>query len=125
MSRVLDLVLTLAIPSQDSHLHTPGTTMDGPMKELSKLQQLTNPSSSGAKKSKTPSVDASLDSLLSSLRDVRAQVENGTATGVTLAALPKTVEARKKEVDEKQKEVYNAIAKLGKALDKVRFNMHY
>lgn len=89
--------------------------MDGPMKELEKLRTSTENSTKG----KIPSVESSLDSLLQSLYEVKSRIEAGTVTQDTFALLSQTVEARKKEIDEKQKEVYNAIARLGKALDKV------
>lgn len=92
--------------------------MEGPLKELTKLQKLVSDSSSS--KGKSPSINDSLDSLLQSLQEVKDRLQHGTATDETLTILSKTVETRKKEVDERQKEVYNALAKIGKALDKVR-----
>ena len=91
--------------------------MEGPLKELAKLQKLVSDSSSS--KGKSPSINDSLDSLLQSLREVKDRLQHGTATDETLTILSKTVETRKKEIDDRQKEVYNAIAKVGKALDKV------
>lgn len=88
------------------------------MKELAKLRALTE----GTAKGKNPTVESSLDSLLLSLHEVKSRIEAGTVTEDTFALLAQTVEARKKEIDEKQKEVYNAIAKVGKALDKVWFH---
>ncbi|KAG9318435.1 hypothetical protein JVU11DRAFT_526 [Chiua virens] len=88
--------------------------MDGPTKELEKLRASTE----GSSKGKIPSVESSLDSLLHSLREVKSRIEAGTVTQDTFALLSQTVDARKKEIDEKQKEIYNAIARLGKALDK-------
>ncbi|KAH9934803.1 CTLH/CRA C-terminal to lish motif domain-containing protein [Fomitopsis serialis] len=90
--------------------------MDGPLKELGRLQKLVSDSSSS--KGKSPSVNDSLDSLLQSLREVKDRLQVGTATDETLTILSKTVETRKREVDERQKEVYNALNKIGKALDK-------
>lgn len=89
--------------------------MDGPIKELDKLRASTESST----RSKIPSVESSLDALLQSLCEVKSRITAGTVTQDTFALLSQTVESRKKEVDEKQKEVYNAIARLGKALDKV------
>ena len=91
------------------------TAMDVPMKELEKLRASTESSTKG----KTPSADTSLDSLLQSLYEVKSRIEAGTVTQDTFALLSQTVDTKKKEIDEKQKEVYNAIARLGKALDKV------
>ncbi|KAH9842822.1 CTLH/CRA C-terminal to lish motif domain-containing protein [Rhodofomes roseus] len=89
--------------------------MEGPLKELGRLEKLVSDSSW---KGKTPSINDSLDSLLHSLREVKDRLQVGTATDETLTILSKTVETRKKEIDDRQKEVYNALAKMGKALDK-------
>lgn len=86
------------------------------MKDLAKLRAVTE----GTSKGKNPSIEHSLDSLLQTLYQVRSRLEAGTTTEDTFALLAQTVEAKKKEIDEKQKEVYNAIARVGKALDKVR-----
>lgn len=91
--------------------------MDGPLKELTKLEKLT---SNASAKGKTPSVNDSLDSLLQSLREVQDRLKAGTVTGETLTILAKTVETKKREVDERIKEVYNSLREVGKALDKVR-----
>ncbi|KAF9246569.1 CTLH/CRA C-terminal to lish motif domain-containing protein [Melanogaster broomeanus] len=88
--------------------------MDGPLEELEKLKASTE----GSTKRKNPSVESSLDSLLQSLYEVKSRIEAGTVTGDTFALLAQTVETKKKEIDDKQREVYNAIAKFGKALDK-------
>lgn len=90
--------------------------MDGPLKDLAKLRAVTE----GTSKGKNPSIEHSLDTLLQTLYQVRSRLDAGTTTEDTFALLAQTVEAKKKEVDEKQKEVYNAIARVGKALDKVR-----
>ncbi|KAI0950306.1 hypothetical protein AcW1_005939 [Taiwanofungus camphoratus] len=90
--------------------------MDGPFKELAKLEKLTSNASSA--KGKSPSIADSLDALLYSLREVKDRIQAGSASGETLVLLAKTVEAKKKEVDERQKEVYNSLTRYGKALDK-------
>ena len=89
--------------------------MDGPLKELAKLEKLASGAPAG--RGKAPSVDQSLDALLESLRNAKERFQNGTGSQATLVALAKTVEDKKREVDERQKEVYNALAKVGKALD--------
>lgn len=89
--------------------------MDGPLKELAKLRNVTE----GSSKGKSPSVQTSLDGLLQSLHETRASIQAGIACEATFAGLSQAVEARKKDIDEKQKEIYNAIARVGKALDKV------
>lgn len=101
--------------------HKPLCIMDGPLKELAKLERLTSNASS---KGKSPSINDSLDSLLYSLREVKDRLQAGSATDETLNILAKTVEGKKKDVDDRQKEVYNTLAKLGKALDKVCV-LHY
>ncbi|KAI0781045.1 hypothetical protein BD413DRAFT_462348 [Trametes elegans] len=90
--------------------------MDGPLKELAKLEKLAAGSASA--KGKAPSLDQSLDALLDWLRNAKEHIQTGTASQATLETLAKTVEEKKKEVDDRQKEVYNALAKFGKALDK-------
>ncbi|RPD79963.1 hypothetical protein L226DRAFT_550172 [Lentinus tigrinus ALCF2SS1-7] len=90
--------------------------MDGPLKELDKLERLAAGASVG--KGKAPSVNQSLDVLLEALRNAREQFIAGTGSHANLVALAKLVEDKKKEIDDRQKEVYNATAKLGKALDK-------
>ncbi len=99
------------------HLDRPAT-MDAPLKELAKLDKLTAGTSSA--KGKAPSIDQSLDALLESLRNAKERFSSGTGSQATLETLVKRVEEKKKEIDDRQKEVYNALAKFGKALDKVR-----
>ncbi|KAL1675679.1 CTLH/CRA C-terminal to lish motif domain-containing protein [Schizophyllum commune] len=88
--------------------------MDACLAELAKLEKLTSPTGKG----KAPPVPDSLDSLLQSLREARAQCEAGNVSASSLKSLSRTVDARKKDIDDRQKEVYNAVSKLGKALDK-------
>jgi hypothetical protein len=91
--------------------------MEGPLKELGKLEKLTTVGST-----KSASVAESLDSLLSSLYDAKRHIEESGVDEDTLRRLARTVEAQKKEVDERQKEIYSSISRLGKALDKVCWN---
>jgi hypothetical protein len=90
--------------------------MESPLKELAKLEKLTAKSSV---KGKTHSIPDLLDSLLQSLDDAKDHIEGGTLLEETLIQLSQTIEARKKEVDERQKEVYSSLSRFGKALDKV------
>lgn len=90
--------------------------MEGPLKELARLEKLTD---SVSTKGKSSSISDSLDSLLQSLLDVKDRLEAGTETEDTFGRLALTVEAKKKEVDERLKEVYSSLSRLGKALDKV------
>ncbi|KAI0637076.1 hypothetical protein C8Q77DRAFT_1215897 [Trametes polyzona] len=90
--------------------------MDGPLKELARLEKLAagTPSAKG----KAPSVDQSLDALLEQLRNTKERFLSGAGSKATLETLAKKVDEKKKEVDDRQKEVYNALSKFGKALDK-------
>lgn len=87
--------------------------MEGPLKELTKLEKLT------AASGKTTSIADSLDSLLKSLRDAKEQFQDLDPDESLLSQLSRTIEGSKRDVDERQKEVYSSIARLGKALDKV------
>jgi hypothetical protein len=91
--------------------------MDAPLKELLKLEKLTEKA-----QGKAPSIENSLDSLLQSLREVKDSINAGSVTEDTYVLLAQAVETKKKEIDEKQKEIYNGIARFGKALDKVRIS---
>ncbi|KAI6109149.1 CTLH/CRA C-terminal to lish motif domain-containing protein [Pisolithus croceorrhizus] len=88
--------------------------MDVPLKELAKLRAVTE----GTSKGRNPSIEGSLDSLLQTLHQVKNKIETESLNKDTLVLLAQTIEAKKKEIDEKQKEIYNAIVRLGKALDK-------
>ncbi|GJE87199.1 hypothetical protein PsYK624_032820 [Phanerochaete sordida] len=90
--------------------------MDASLKELAKLEKLA--SSSGSSKGKSPSIDDSIDSLLRSLREAKDSIQSGAATPDSFSSLSKKVESSKKDIDERQKEVYNSLARFGKALDK-------
>ena len=93
--------------------------MDVALKELDKLQYLTSDTPSTGK-SKAPAIQDSLNSLLQTLHAHKNQLEAGGFSSETeLATLAKAVELRKKEIDERQKEIYNSLARYGKALDKV------
>ncbi|KAJ7046729.1 hypothetical protein C8F04DRAFT_1247798 [Mycena alexandri] len=89
--------------------------MDGPLKELAKLEKLT----AGASGKGKASISNSLDALLESLREAKDAIQPGaTVSPDLLLQLSQTVDLQKKEVDERQKEVYSSISRLGKALDK-------
>ncbi|KAH9079631.1 CTLH/CRA C-terminal to lish motif domain-containing protein [Lactarius deliciosus] len=91
--------------------------MDAALKELDKLQYLTSDSPS-TNKTKTPAIQDSLNSLLQTLHAQKRRLEAGIASEAELETLAKTVESRKKEIDDRQKEIYNSLARYGKALDK-------
>ncbi|KAJ6630749.1 CTLH/CRA C-terminal to lish motif domain-containing protein [Mycena sp. CBHHK59/15] len=90
--------------------------MDGPLKELAKLEKLTAGVSSG--KGKSPSISDSLDSLLQSLREAKDSIEPGLVSPDLLIQLSQTVDLKKKEVDDRQKEIHSSLSRFGKALDK-------
>jgi hypothetical protein len=87
--------------------------MDAALKELTKLEKATDTTGKG------PSVNQSLDSLLQTLHDAKASLLAGCCSEDSLSQLALMVEAKKKEIDERQKEIYNILSRLGKALDKV------
>jgi len=88
--------------------------MEAALKELVKLEKLT------AAKGKSPSIAGSLDSLLLTLRETKQAFANGLGDEERLRKLSETAEAKKKEAEERQKEIFAVFARLGKALDKVR-----
>lgn len=90
--------------------------MDAALKELAKLEKLT-----GDGKAKSPPIDQTLDVLLATLRAERERVQSGNTSLETFEGLAAKVESLKKDVDDRQKEVYNSVSRYGKALDKVRF----
>ena len=89
--------------------------MDAALKELAKLEKLTADG-----KAKSPPIDQTLDALLATLRAEREGVESGGALPETFEGLATKVESLKKDLDDRQKEIYNSISRYGKALDKVR-----
>ncbi|KAJ4488009.1 hypothetical protein J3R30DRAFT_879219 [Lentinula aciculospora] len=84
------------------------------LKELSKLEKLIAQSSG---KNKTASISHSLDALLVTLQSAQANVDSIDEDSWN--SLAQEIEARKKDIDDRQKEIYSATAKLGKAIDKV------
>ncbi|KAI0046125.1 hypothetical protein FA95DRAFT_1680031 [Auriscalpium vulgare] len=91
--------------------------MDATLKELVKLEQLTS-AHPPINKGKAPAISDSLDSLLATLHDQKQRIQEGRSYEYELHGLAKTIELRKKEIDDRQKEVYNSLARYGKALDK-------
>ena len=95
--------------------------MGGPLKKIEKLQKLVSDEPSILRqweKSKTPIQDL-LNSLLQTLHAQKKRLEAGLAIEAELTMLARTAEERKKEIDERQNEVFNSLARYGKVLDKV------
>lgn len=88
--------------------------MDAALKELAKLEKLTADG-----KAKSPPIDQTLDALLATLRAERERTQLGNAPPGTFEGLATKVEGLKKDLDDRQKEIYNSISRYGKALDKV------
>lgn len=103
--------------------------MDSALKELDKLQKLTDFRDSSSRLSITPSTSAkgkqtvsipdALDNLLASLYSVKKKIESGLATEQDLAGIVRSVDERKKEIDDRQKEIHATLGRIGKTLDKV------
>ena len=89
--------------------------MDAAVKELARLEKLIADG-----KAKSPPVDQTLDALLATLRAERERVQSGSGSSETFEGLATRVEGLKKDLDDRQKEIYNSISRYGKALDKVR-----
>ncbi|KIK59865.1 hypothetical protein GYMLUDRAFT_44340 [Collybiopsis luxurians FD-317 M1] len=87
--------------------------MDAPLKELSRLEKLTAKSSG---RNKAANIIDSLDALLATLDSAKSNVDHITLDSWN--SIVQTVEAKKKEIDDRQKEIYSVTAKLGKAIDK-------
>jgi E3 ubiquitin-protein transferase RMND5 len=101
--------------------------METALKELAKLEKLTSSSRDPASKSHQDgkgkasiAISDSLDALLLSLHETKAMIEAGSVSNDTFIALSSNIDSRKKELDDRQKEIYNALARYGKALEKVR-----
>jgi hypothetical protein len=89
---------------------------DGSLKELAKLEKLTARSSS---KGKLTFIDETLRSLIQSLHEAKASIETDGVSEDAVVQLAQTIDAQKKEVEDRQKEVYSSLSRLGKSLDKV------
>jgi hypothetical protein len=87
--------------------------MDAALKELAKLEKLTADG-----KAKSPPIDHTLDALLATLRTEREKVQSGSVSSETFEEVAAKIESLKKDLDERQKEIYNSISRYGKALDK-------
>ncbi|KDQ18524.1 hypothetical protein BOTBODRAFT_28908 [Botryobasidium botryosum FD-172 SS1] len=91
------------------------------LKELDKLERLSSFTSSAIRsttKTKSPSISDSLDSLIASLKDAKQAAETGQAPEEYVGGLSSAVDDRKREVEERQKEIHSSLARFGRALDK-------
>lgn len=94
--------------------------MDASLKELTKLEQLAASNAGiSSSKGKSVSINDSLEAFLYSLREAKERIQAGNAAPDTLTNITKKVESTRKDIDDRQKEVYNSLARYGKALDKV------
>jgi E3 ubiquitin-protein transferase RMND5 len=91
--------------------------MEAPLKELAKLEKLTG---SSASKGKSEPIVGTLDTFLRDLRNAKAKCAAGELNQSDRDELAQLVGIRKKEIDERQKEIYASMTRIGKALDKVR-----
>lgn len=104
----------------------PSRFMDASLKELSKLEKLQvyslNADSSDNTKSSS-SISDTLESLLDALQRLKQRVQTECSPEV-LAESYSLIESKKKEIDEKQKEVHTSLGRLGKTIDKVWLLFH-
>lgn len=92
--------------------------MDAPLKEVAKIDKLSS------KETFYPAHD-SLEVILSALHDARSQVLAGNANQQTFTQLASLVDAKKKEIDERQKEMYSSLSRMGKSLDKAGYPLWF
>ena len=95
--------------------------MDAQLKELAKLEKLA--SNAPSAKGKTPCYQDSLDTLLHSLKEVKERLQSGTASQDTFTNLSSKVDAIRKDVDDRQKEIHGSLTRLNKAMEKVRLHV--
>ncbi|CAE6461702.1 unnamed protein product [Rhizoctonia solani] len=105
-------------------------TLETLLNELNHLQSATDITGKTARattgkkaKSKAPAppISQSLDALLSNLHELREKIVDGGTSAANedeFKALAKTVDDKKKDIEERQKEVYASLARMGKLLDK-------
>jgi hypothetical protein len=93
---------------------------DPVLSELERYEALTRfPEDTAPSKVKTQSISKSLDVLLNQLYEMKRAAEASELPPSALQELPILVDAQKKEIDERQKEIHVSWTKLGKAVDKV------
>ena len=85
--------------------------MEALQKELTKLEQLTEYDGTG----KSAPLSESINGLVDYFQSIKA-----AGGAVDRSQVFRTIELKKKAIDDRQKEIYTSMARLGKALDKVR-----
>ena len=83
----------------------PSRESDPLLKELEKLERLSNfnsPAVRSTTNTKSPSISDSLDSLIASLKDAKSAVQAGGMPEEYAGELSKAVEDRKREVEERK-----------------------
>lgn len=98
--------------------------MTDALKELAKLEQVSALTNSKSK-SKSVSLLSSLDALLESLHEFKHGIEAGAVSAEVLSTIHKTVEEKRAQIDERQKEIHASLGRLGKAIDKVRISGYH
>ncbi len=88
--------------------------MEASLKELAKLEKVTPLDGKG----KYPSISDSISGLVDSLESLKE------AGAIDPSQVLRIIEAKKKDIDEHQKEVYSAMSRLGKTLDKVESSVY-
>ncbi|KIY69989.1 hypothetical protein CYLTODRAFT_442301 [Cylindrobasidium torrendii FP15055 ss-10] len=89
--------------------HPPSRPMEPLLKELGTLEQAAECRGKG----KAPSISDSINGLVSFLESVKA-----SGVPVNRSAVLRQLEMKKKDIDDRQKEVYASMSRLGKAIDK-------
>lgn len=96
--------------------------MNASLRELEKLEQLQVYSSetdlSAATTNGPSCISESLETLLETLQSLRQRVQTECSLEA-LGELPNLIESKKKEIDDKQKEIHTCLGRLGKTIDKV------
>jgi hypothetical protein len=70
-------------------------------------------------KSKSKSIADSLDTLLGSLNEIKGHITSQGNLSDAFRAAGTAVDTSKKEIEERQKEVYNSLNRMGRAIEKV------
>ncbi len=96
------------------------------LKELSKLESLAGPSNTSKSKSRSasgPSLSTTLEQLEEAFARAKTAIERGDNAAVALEFLQRSVDSKKGDADRGVKDWYGALGRVGKALDKVRWEI--